>query len=229
MNNLETPLFNILCVESEPFAENSYIVWRKGQNDCIVVDPGLDPVSIFDAIEREKLALVAILNTHGHADHIAGNGAMKERFPQAPLVIGTKDAYKLTDAKANLSAGYGFPIVSPPADRQVMHGEQIQYGGLAWEVRDTPGHSKGHVVFVLQATKETMVLGGDVLFYDSVGRTDFPDGDFDELKQSIHTQLFTLPDNTVIYPGHGSKTTVGREKHANPFVGINVTRKWWEM
>ena len=222
------PELVVQCVVSEPFAENTYVAWRKGQKGCVLCDPGLDPQAVIDLVERNGLTPDAILVTHGHADHIAGNGFVKGRYPYAPIVVGRKDAFKLTDAEANLSAGYGLPFTSPAADRLVDHGEILSYGGLQWEVRDTPGHSKGHVVFVAHEVSPPVVLGGDVLFKESIGRSDFPDGDFEELKQSIYEQLYTLPDAALIFPGHGPKTNVGHEKQHNPFVGLNVSRKWWE-
>ena len=202
------------------FAENTYIAHLPGRKECVVVDPGIDPQAILDALSEADLQPTAILNTHGHADHIAGNGALKAAFPAAPLIIGQGDAYKLTDAEANLSAGYGMPIVSPHADRTVSESDQIEFGGIEFDVLETPGHSPGHVVFVYKSASPWIVLGGDVLFQGSIGRTDFPDGSFDDLAASIHEKLFTMPDDTIVLPGHGDSTTIGDEKAMNPFVGV---------
>jgi glyoxylase-like metal-dependent hydrolase (beta-lactamase superfamily II) len=144
---------------------------------------------------------------------------MKERWPAAPLLIGEGDASKLTDPVGNLSAGFGLPLRSPPADRTVRDGEVLDFAGIQWTVLETPGHSSGHVVFVAKQLSPMIVLGGDVLFAGSVGRTDFPDGDAPALFASIREKLFTLPDDTIVLPGHGPATSVGRERRTNPFVG----------
>ena len=201
-----------------PFQENTYIVWHDDRTDALVVDPGLEPDAILDFLDERKLQIAAILNTHGHADHIAGNETMKDRFPHAPLIIGVNEAALLTDADLNLSAPFGMAIVSPPADRLVREREVLDLAGIQLEVREIPGHSPGHVVFVVHE-KPVLVLGGDVLFRGSIGRTDFPGGSFERLEAGIRTKLYTLPDDTVIYPGHGPTTTIGHEKRTNPFVG----------
>jgi glyoxylase-like metal-dependent hydrolase (beta-lactamase superfamily II) len=206
-------------VISAPFDENSYIAHWEGRDDCIVFDPGFDPDAVFDYLEQQGLAPAAILCTHGHSDHIAGNAALKDRWPQAPLVIGVGDAYKLTDPAGNLSAAFGALLVSPPADRTVDEPEQFEAAGITLDVLATPGHSAGHVAFLCRQAEPWHVFGGDVLFRGSVGRTDFPDGDFDSLRASIHDKLFSLPDNTIVLPGHGPVTDIGREKRSNPFVG----------
>src|SRR6516165_10249360 len=113
-----------------PFGENTYVVWRTGQTDAVVFDPGLEPDLILDFLREQRLAVAAILNTHGHADHIGGNAALKEAFPDAPLVIGTGDRHMLSDAGANLSAPFGMPITSPPADRTVKEGDTVAAAGL---------------------------------------------------------------------------------------------------
>lgn len=206
----------IVVVESMPFAENTYIAWRPGCGDAIVVDPGFEPDAILDQLRAEKLTPAVILNTHGHVDHIAGNAAMKEAFSGAPLVIGAGDAAMLTDPMLNLSGLSGVAITSPPADRTVREGDVIEAAGLRLEVLDIPGHSPGHVVFVLR--DEAVVFGGDVLFAGSIGRTDFPGGDLDMLLAGIRNKLWPLPDATKVYPGHGPPTTVGDEKRTNPFL-----------
>ena len=221
----------IHTIVSMPFQENTYIVWRDGLTDALVIDPGLEPDAILDFLTDRQLQVVAILNTHGHSDHIAGNQAMKERFPDAPLVIGVNDAPMLTDAELNLSAAFGFSILSPPADHLVREDDILEFAGIRLEVRDIPGHSPGHVVFLSPPLTPDpsppagrgekmpiVVFGGDVLFRGSIGRTDFPGGSFDLLATGIRTKLYTLPDDTVVYPGHGPTTNVGNEKRTNPLV-----------
>ncbi|MFO0797012.1 MAG: MBL fold metallo-hydrolase [Gemmataceae bacterium] len=209
----------ILTVESQPFAENSYVVWRDGGTEGFVIDPGFEPDLIHDALAERSLTLAAIVCTHGHVDHIAGNAFLKQAFPAAPILIGSGDAPMLTDADLNLSGPYGMPVTSPPADRLVADGERVTVAGIELEVFDVPGHSPGHVVYVLRETNPPTVLGGDVLFRGSIGRVDFPGGSFETLKHHIERVLWPLPDGTVVYPGHGPVTTVGHEKRTNPFVG----------
>jgi hydroxyacylglutathione hydrolase len=206
-------------VVSMPFDENTYVAHVPRRTDCIVFDPGLEPEAILEYLDEHALAPAAILCTHGHSDHIAGNGALKRRWPACPLVIGVGDAPKLTDPQLNLSAPFGLPMVSPPHDRTVDDGDLYEAAGMKLDVLTAPGHSIGHVVFLCRDTQPWTVFGGDVLFRGSIGRTDFPDGDFESLREAIHAKLFTLPDDTVVLPGHGPATTVGREKRSNPFVG----------
>jgi glyoxylase-like metal-dependent hydrolase (beta-lactamase superfamily II) len=213
----ETPV-QITTVVSEMFAENAFIVHLKDRNDCIVIDPSFDTESILQYLTKNDLTVSAILNTHGHTDHIVGNKAIKLQFPQAPLVIGVGDAPKLTDPQLNLSAAYGLGIVSPPADQTVVHGEIIEFAGIRLETRNTPGHSCGHVVWIWHDATPTVAINGDVLFAGSIGRTDFPDGSFEVLEQSIRQQLYTLPADTIVLTGHGNNTTIGQEKQTNPFV-----------
>jgi glyoxylase-like metal-dependent hydrolase (beta-lactamase superfamily II) len=205
-------------IVSMPFEENTYVLWSEGQREAVVIDPGLEPDLILGYLADEGLTVRAVLNTHGHADHIAGNEALKSAFPDAPLVIGAGDAVMLSDPEANLSAPFGLPLTSPPADRTVQQGDVVEAAGLRLEVLDIPGHSPGHVVFVLRGSP-CLVFGGDVLFRGSVGRTDFPGGSAPQLFEGIRRHLFTLPPDTVVYPGHGPVTTVGHEKRTNPFVG----------
>lgn len=214
--------FQVATIVSDLFAENAYIAHSPERTDCVVVDPGLEPARIVDHLVRHGLTPAAILCTHGHSDHIAGNGQLKERWPQCELVIGAGDAAKLTDAELNLSAPFGLPLISPPADRLVREGDRLSVAGLEIEVRETPGHSAGHVVFLVSGTAPLQVFVGDVLFQRGVGRTDFPDGDAHALVRSIHARLFTLPDDTIVLPGHGGATTIGEEKRGNPFVGVGA-------
>ena len=205
-------------VVSQAFAENAYLVHPSDSTECVIVDPGLDPQDILQTIDSANLVPVAILNTHGHSDHIAGNQAMKDAFDGIPLIIGEGDADKLLDPVLNLSAAFGMNLISPPADQLVNEGDVLSLAGMDWEVFDTPGHSRGHVVFVCKQASPWVVLGGDVLFRTGIGRTDFPDGSHQELLDSIRNKLFVLPDDTVVLPGHGPSTTIGFEKEFNPFL-----------
>jgi glyoxylase-like metal-dependent hydrolase (beta-lactamase superfamily II) len=205
-------------IVSAPFAENTYLAHLEGSHDCLVVDPGLEPEQIRECLARERLTPRAILNTHGHADHIAGNEALKRCFPDCPLVIGAGDAPKLSDPELNLSAPFGMGLSSPPADVLVHEGDVYSAAGFDLLVHETPGHSAGHVIFLWKGGAPWLVFGGDVLFQGSVGRSDFPDGDAQQLAASIRDKLYTLPDDTIVLPGHGEPTTIGHEKRTNPFV-----------
>jgi len=208
----------IVTIESAPFAENSYVLWVDGSSTAIVIDPGFEPEVILDVLTERELTLAAILCTHGHVDHIAGNATLKQHYPSAPIIIGHGDAPMLTDPMLNLSGVFGFDIVSPPADQTVRDGEQLTLAGLTWLVREIPGHSPGHVVYILQEVTPPWVLGGDVLFRGSIGRTDFPGGDYHALVTGIRRVLWPLPPDTVVYPGHGPTTTIGHEQRTNPFL-----------
>ncbi len=217
---MQHPNLQLDVVVSNPFEENTLVARLPNQTECLIVDPGFEPRKVLECLAAHDLQPAAILNTHGHSDHIAGNGAMKSRWPNCPLIIGRDEAEKLTDPQLNLSAGYGVALKSPEADILVGDEDTICYAGLELNVLETPGHSSGHVVFVWKAEPPFVVFGGDVLFAGGIGRTDFYDGNFSDLEASIHNKLFTLPDDTIVLPGHGSATTIGREKQTNPFVGI---------
>ncbi|HKB00653.1 MAG TPA: MBL fold metallo-hydrolase [Gemmataceae bacterium] len=207
----------IQTIVSMPFAENTYVVWRDGSAEALVIDPGTEPDAILSFLSETGLTPAAILNTHGHADHIAGNADLKAAYPDAPLVIGAGDAPFLSNPSLNVSRSFGFDIVSPPADRLVREGDTLLFAGLTLDIREIPGHSPGHIVFVVR--DEGIVFGGDVLFRGSIGRTDFPGGSFETLADGIRNKLYAMPDETVVYPGHGPVTKVGYERRTNPFVG----------
>ncbi len=241
-----TAALQIQTIVSMPFQENTYIVWREGRTDTLVIDPGLEPDLILEFLDAQSLRVAAILNTHGHGDHIGGNEAIKQRFPDAPLIIGVNETALLSDPNLNMSAPFGVSIISPPADQTVNEGDVLEFAGLRLEVLEIPGHSPGHVVFVVRASPSSalagrardgsdppslarpanagsgtiMVFGGDVLFRGSVGRCDMPGGSMKRLEAGIRAKLYTLPDDTVVYPGHGPVTKIGFEKKTNPFVQV---------
>lgn len=203
-------------IVSAPFEENTYLVWHEGAPDALVIDPGLEPEAILAFLTEQELTPVAFLCTHGHADHIAGNGEMKRAYPRVPLMIGRGDAPMLTNATLNLSGPFGFPLTSPTADRLLDDGETLALGGFTVEVRNLPGHSPGHVVFLLHEGDRVIVFAGDTLMRGTTGRGDFPGGDLQQLLTGIRERLFTLPPDTLVYPGHGPVTMIGHEVATNP-------------
>jgi hydroxyacylglutathione hydrolase len=213
-----SPRVRVARIESAPFAENSYVVSRPDGRECFVVDPGFEPDRIIAWIHAQGLVPEAILLTHGHSDHIAGNEVLRDEWPRLPILIGRGDAAKLGDPAGNLSGAFGIALRSPPADRLLADGERLELAGFTISVHEIPGHSSGHVVFRLDGERPVVVFGGDVLFLESIGRTDFPDGDFPALAAGIRNRLYSLPDDTIVFPGHGVETTVGHEKRHNPFV-----------
>jgi glyoxylase-like metal-dependent hydrolase (beta-lactamase superfamily II) len=169
---------------------------------------------LIEYINKEQLTPQAIINTHAHLDHIFGIAPLVAKY-SIPFGLHEKDLVVLQRADAS-AAMFGVSIGKVPDPTFYITDGQLQLGDDTVEVRFTPGHSPGSIVFYYQSGN--WVIGGDVLFNGSIGRTDLPGGNFDVLAHSIRTQMYTLPDNTTVYSGHGPATTIGREKQYNPFV-----------
>jgi glyoxylase-like metal-dependent hydrolase (beta-lactamase superfamily II) len=205
--------------EFNPFAENTYVVF-DATGECVIFDPGCydneerEQLKIF--IEAKKLRPVRLINTHCHLDHVFGN-AFVARTWNLGLEIHAGELPVLQRFPQTCQM-YGIPFVeaSPMPARFIEVGEMIEFGNTRLKTLFTPGHSPASISFYCQ--KEGFVIAGDVLFYESIGRTDLPGGDMDTLLQSIRNQLFTLPDETLVYPGHGPTTTIRHEKEYNPFL-----------
>ena len=195
------------------FEENCYLVGETGGTDAIIVDPGEEADRFLDEARRRGKTITAIWLTHAHLDHIMGVDAVK-RATGAPIHLHPADR-AIYDGLVGQGELYGFDLPpAPPPDEELRHGQRLKLGATELEVRHVPGHSPGHVCYI----GDGFVLGGDVLFHDSIGRTDLPGGDLPALLSGIRTHLFTLPDDTIVYPGHGPATTIGRERANNPFL-----------
>ena len=194
---------------------NCSILGDEASHEAIVVDPGYDIPRILELLAKHKLTVKKILVTHAHIDHIASAQRLKE-ITGAPILYNQADLPLV--AMMDVQAGwFGLPVptVLPP-DHSPADGEVVDVGGISGNILYTPGHSEGSVCLYLP--KEHLLLAGDTLFAGGVGRTDFPGGNAGKLLASIQDRLLTLPDETVVVPGHGSMTTIGAERHSNPFL-----------
>lgn len=200
-----------------PLMANCYIVSDEKTRKAIVIDPGGDARKIYQTLQNDGLETVAIINTHGHFDHVSGNKELME-LTNAPLMIHESDAELLNNVVQSARV-WGIPAENSPApNRLLQEGDVIEFGNTSLKVLHTPGHSPGGISLV----GDGVVFVGDTLFRSSIGRTDLPGGNFDVLKNSIHQKLFMLPDNTVVYCGHDRATEIGFEKQFNMFVGLNA-------
>ena len=210
-------LLNLLTVG--PIQANCYILGCERTKLAAVIDPGGEVDRILTSLAQNALRLVYIINTHGHFDHTGANKGLKD-VTGAELLIHSADAPQiLRQASSAGASGMGVEN-SPPPDRHVGEGDIITFGDISLKVLHTPGHSAGGISLVT----DKMVFVGDTLFAGSIGRTDFPGGDYDALIQCVRTKIFSLGDEVIVYPGHGPQTTVGHEKHHNPFFAEGGTR-----
>jgi glyoxylase-like metal-dependent hydrolase (beta-lactamase superfamily II) len=199
-----------------PIQANCFILGCEQTREAVVIDPGDEGDRILMSLAEEKLTVKAIANTHGHFDHVGANSEIK-RATGAPLMIHAQDAPMLGQLSQH-AAAWGLKAEdSPAADRELVDGDEIIVGQeIRLKVLHTPGHTLGGVSLYSEKTGDVFV--GDTLFAGSIGRTDFPGGDYNTLISSIHTKLFTLPEDVKVHPGHMHETTIGQEKRTNPFV-----------
>ena len=203
------------------FGENTYLLYSN-DGDCFVIDPGnstpAEDEKLFSFIDGNGLTPKLIINTHAHVDHIVGNAALAKRY-NIEVAAHTDTAVDFAVAE-NVIGMYGFDrsINIKKADRILEDGETLPLGDGQVEVIATPGHAKGSIS--LYVPTECVVFTGDALFCRSIGRTDLPGGNYEELRTSIRERLFTLPDETMVMPGHDEATSIGEEKDFNPYVAV---------
>lgn len=197
------------------FGENAYLVRRPGGGAAVAIDPGGEAQAMADALDAEGVRLEAVLLTHAHVDHIEGVAALVRRTG-APIYMHPADR-PWYDRAADQAVYFGLRFEAPPPiDHELSDGQTLELAGIRFEVRHAPGHSPGHVI--LYVADAGVAFVGDVVFQGSIGRSDLPGGDFQELMRSIRERVLTLPDDTKLYPGHGPATTVGHERVSNPFL-----------
>ncbi|AUT05652.1 MULTISPECIES: MBL fold metallo-hydrolase [Streptococcus] len=208
----------ITTITNEIASENTYILENK--NSLIIIDPGSNGQDILSSIARIDKPIAAILLTHTHYDHIISLDLVRAHYDWPSVYVSPKEASWLFTPKDNLSGlirHADIPdVITKPAEELFISGKNYHVDDFNFTVLETPGHSIGGVSFVFD--EEEIVITGDALFFESVGRSDLPTGDFDQLSKSIKEKLFTLPNHYQVFPGHGKPTTIGHEKNFNPFL-----------
>lgn len=207
---------NVQILPVTPFQQNAALLWDDVCKEAVLTDVGGEAERLLKAVETHQLKLKAIWLTHGHLDHASGVEELITLHPVPVLGPHQADNYWL-QALPEVTASYGFPISQPfIPTRWLNEGEALKVGEHTFIVFHIPGHTPGHVVFYSQANK--LLIAGDVLFRESIGRTDFPGGNHSDLIRGIQEKLLSLPDDTRVLPGHGPMTTIGHEKQHNPFL-----------
>jgi glyoxylase-like metal-dependent hydrolase (beta-lactamase superfamily II) len=214
------PMLEYKVFELGPFAENTYVFWLSDTRQAWVIDPGCydlrEKHQLKDFIQAENLKPVRLLNTHCHLDHIFGNRFIYDTYSLSPECH--SDELLLLERMPSVAAMYGIGGVepSPPPKNFLQDKEELSLGEYVFECILAPGHSPGSICFY--CAKEQLLIGGDVLFLESIGRTDLPGGNHNQLIKSIRERIFTLPEQTIVLPGHGPETSIRHEKVYNPFL-----------
>lgn len=199
-----------------PLQTNCYVL-SKDDRTCLIIDPGEEGEKLSSFIREKKWQPLAIILTHAHFDHIGAVDEIRDEF-SIPVYIHEKEADWLLDPALNGSSRYEMikTIKGKPADHLIAAEQIINIGNFAFQVYETPGHSPGSISFYFEDAD--LVIAGDALFNGSIGRTDLPGGNHDQLLKSIHDKLLVLPEETIVLPGHGPATTIGQEMDSNPFL-----------
>lgn len=209
-------MLQVKIVPVTAFAQNCSIVWDSESKEAVLIDAGGEPERLQKEVQELGLIVKALWLTHGHLDHAGAVGALTKLWNVPVIGPHKEDAFWL-DMIQEVSARYGFPIPEPVVGNQWLEGgEVLELGNEKFEVRFAPGHTPGHVIFYNE--NNGVLWTGDVLFKESIGRTDFPRGNHQQLIDSIHRECFSLPDETQFISGHGPISTIGHEKKYNPFV-----------
>nr|WP_279040408.1 MBL fold metallo-hydrolase [Snodgrassella alvi] len=206
----------IQVIPVTPFQQNAALLWDDVSREAVLTDVGGEAKRLLSAVSQHQLKLQAIWLTHGHLDHASGVADLTEQQSVPVLGPHQSDDYWL-QALPEITANYGFPVSKPlTPTRWLEDGDELSVGEHKFIVYHIPGHTPGHVVFYNQ--ENNLLIAGDVLFHESIGRTDFPGGNHADLIHGIQSKLLTLPDSTRVLPGHGPMTTIGHEKLHNPYL-----------
>ena len=209
-------MLNVEMFTGGPFVQNSYLAWQTGSPSAVAIDAGMGAPDLIAALNRKQLRLDAILLTHAHLDHIDGAAILKRHAPHAPIYLHSDDQL-FYDNVALQATQFGMRVEAlPPVDERYGHGDTVTFAGIEFGVSHVPGHAPGHVS--LKVKNSNVAFVGDVVFQGSIGRTDLPGGDYQQLMRSIREHVMTLPDDTRLYCGHGPDTTVRAERTTNPFI-----------
>ena len=208
-------MMKVTCMPSGALGVNTYLAVDESTGKGFIVDPGGYNPKLTEKVREDGVDIKYIILTHGHSDHICGVNDHLDDFPQAKVVADEAEKPMLEDARLNQSTMFGSPQ-TVKADIWVKDGDELEVGDLKLKFVHTPGHTPGgRCIYV---ASENILFSGDTLFRQSIGRTDFPGGSFQQLADAIHSKLFVLPDDTAVLPGHMGATTIGFEKGNNPFV-----------
>ena len=210
-------MYKISGVSTGPIGTNCYTLLNEDTKEAILIDATGRADTLLRAADAAEAKVVAVLLTHAHFDHVDGVDGIREKLPDVTVIIGEKDAPLLENPSLNLSLAFMGNPVSVKADRTVNDGEELELIGLTIRCIEVPGHTVGGMCYYTDSTPVPIVFDGDTLFHYSVGRSDFPTGDEETLINNIKEKLFTLPDETKVFPGHESETTIGWEKENNPY------------
>lgn len=204
--------------------ENCYLLWREGAGECLVIDPGDEAERIQAAMSDRKLAPTAFVLTHCHGDHIGAIRDLKAAFPDVPVYCPREEEAWLAKPTLDLSYFMGQSVTAPPPEELVDDGDELKLAGLVLKAILVPGHSPGGTAYFVEDGdgRAPHLFDGDILFAQGIGRTDLPGcSSHEALVAGIRERLFTLPDETIVHPGHNEETTIGDEKRLNPFCGLS--------